>query len=166
MSGRLLFADGRWRDDGATIVRAPVEGIARAGDVLPLPAFLSMSVESRAGIGVWLAPADEPAEVAPHVEALPLIAIDFPSFRDGRGYSAAVLLRSRFGFRGDLRAIGDVLTDQLFYLRRVGFSSFALRADQDPEAAVAALRTFSDVYQGCVDQPLPHFRRHLAGALS
>jgi len=59
-----------------------------------------------------------------------------------------------------------VQVDQLFYLRRVGFSSFALRADQDPQAAAAALRTFSDVYQASIDQPLPYFRRRatLAGA--
>lgn len=167
MSERVLRADGRWFDDDRTIVRTTFEGNARAGDVLPLPAFLALPAESRAGIGVWLAPADEPAQVSPYVESLPLIAVDFPSFRDGRGYSTAALLRSRYGFRGDLRAIGDVLIDQLFYLRRVGFSSFALRADQDPEAAVAALGAFADVYQGSVDQPLPYFRRrHPAGALT
>lgn len=161
---RVLFADGRWRDGGATIVRTGVESPARTGDVLPLPSFLALSSGSRNGIGVWLAPADEPGQLAPHVDTLPLIAVDFPNFKDGRGFSTATLLRSRYGFRGDLRAIGDVLVDQLFYLRRVGFSSFALRADQDPAAAVAALRAFSDVYQGSADQPLPYFRRHPAGA--
>ena len=167
MSERVLLADGGWRDADATILRTGVERPVCAGDVLSLRAYLALPTESRGAVGVWLAPDDEPARVAPHVEALPLIAVDFPSFKDGRGYSTAVLLRRRHGFRGDLRAIGDVLVDQLFYLRRVGFSSFALRADQDPEAAVAALRTFPDVYQGSVDQPLPHFRRrHPAGALT
>jgi phosphoadenosine phosphosulfate reductase len=96
------------------------------------------------------------------VADLSLIAVDFPAFKDGRGFSTATLLRSRYGFRGDLRAIGDVVLDLLFYLRRVGFSSFHLRADQDRAAAAAALRSFSDVYQASVDQPLPYFRRRSA----
>ncbi len=95
-----------------------------------------------------------------YLDAVPLIAIDFPVFNDGRGYSTAAVLRSRYQYRGDLRAIGDVLIDQLFFLRRVGFTSFLLRADQDHLKAVAKLRTFSDAYQGAADDPLPAFRRH------
>ena len=162
MSGRILLAGGGWDDDATRLVRAVDGGPVAVGDVLPLPAYLALDDEARDGVGVWLAPADDPAQVAPFVERLPLIAVDFPSFRDGRGYSTAVLLRTRYGFRGDLRAIGDVLIDQLFYLRRVGFTSFALRGDQNPELAAAALRTFSDVYQGSADQPLPYFRRRSA----
>lgn len=159
MSGRVLLAGGGWGDDATRLMRAHDGAPPAVGDVVPLPAFLALDDEARVGVGVWLAPADDPAQVAPFVDRLPLIAVDFPSFRDGRGYSTAALLRTRYGFRGDLRAIGDVLIDQLFYLRRVGFTSFALRGDQDPEVAGAALHTFSDVYQGSVDQPLPHFRR-------
>ena len=89
-----------------------------------------------------------------------MIAIDFPVFNDGRGYSIAAVLRSRYKYRGDLRAIGDVLIDQLFFMRRVGFTSFLLRADQDHVKAAAKMRTFSDAYQGAADNPLPAFRRH------
>ena len=73
--------------------------------------------------------------------------------------SIAALLRSRYGFKGELRAIGDVLRDQLFYLQRVGFSAFALRADKDIHDALNALSDFSETYQGAIDQALPLFRR-------
>ncbi|HEU0199934.1 MAG TPA: DUF934 domain-containing protein [Burkholderiaceae bacterium] len=159
MSARILLADGSFRDDATRVVRDAGAGEIVAGDVVPLAAYLDLAPAQRAGLGVWLGPADEPAQLAESIASLALIAVDFPVFRDGRGFSTAALLRTRHGFRGDLRAIGDVLIDQLFYLRRVGFSSFALRADQDPEFAVAALRTFTEVYQGSVDQPLPYFRR-------
>jgi len=166
MNGHVLRAEGSFTA-AAPIVRAAHTGAIAAGDVVALPVYLALAESHRDGIGIWLAPSDEPGQLAPYLPALTLVAIDFPSFRDGRGYSTAALLRSRYRFRGDLRAIGDVLVDQLFYLRRVGFSSFELRADQDPPAALAALRTFSEVYQASVDQPLPYFRRRaaLAGAM-
>jgi uncharacterized protein (DUF934 family) len=110
-------------------------------------------------LGVWLAPDDEPADAVPLLPSVQLIAVDFPAFTDGRGYSTATLLRTRHGWRGELRAIGDVLRDQLRALRRVGFDSFALRAGRDPHAALAAFDEFSESYQGAVDQPLPWFRR-------
>lgn len=117
----------------------------------------------RGEAGVWLSGSDEPDSIAPWVERLPLVAIDFPKFTDGRGYSLAYLLRSRYGYRGRLRAIGDVLPDQLFFMRRVGFDEFALRADKDIRKALALLRPFSDAYQGSWDDPLPAYRRHARG---
>jgi uncharacterized protein (DUF934 family) len=75
------------------------------------------------------------------------IEITFDAFTDGRGYSTAKLLRDRFGFIGELRAIGDVTIDQLFYLARCGFDSFALRDDQDIMLAKASLNAFSTGYQ-------------------
>lgn len=166
MSGRVLLADGRWQPDVTRIVRDAAPESVVPGDVIGLASWLALAGERRAGVGVWLAPDDEPNTLADQLSTLALVAIDFPAMKDGRGYSIASLVRTRHGFRGDLRAIGDVQVDQLFYLRRVGFSSFALRADQDPERAARALQTFSDVYQASADQPLPHFRRrrHLAGA--
>jgi uncharacterized protein (DUF934 family) len=156
---KILRADGSFVEgDSWRVLREP-NGKVAAGDVVPLATYLALEHGTRAGIAVWLAPSDEPRALAEHAAPLPLIAVDFPVFRDGRGFSIATLLRTRYGFAGDLRAIGDVLVDQLFYLKRVGFSSFALRADQDPAVAQAALRTFSDVYQRAVDQPLPLFKR-------
>ena len=85
--------------------------------------------------------------------------VNFPQFTDGRGYSIARLLRERYGWRGELRAIGDVLRDQLFYLSRCGFDAFALRDDQDPHAALTAFDDFSEAYQASVERPQPLFRR-------
>ena len=90
---------------------------------------------------------------------LALIAINFPKFTDGRGYSMASTLRTRLGYKGELRAIGDVLRDQLFYMQRLGFNAFDVRADKDIHAAGQSLGDFSETYQGAVDQPLPLFRR-------
>ncbi|MEW5879943.1 MAG: DUF934 domain-containing protein [Pseudomonadota bacterium] len=155
---RILLADGTFADSDWRVVRderAP----AQPNDALPLARYRALA--ARDGFGVWLAPTDEPADVAEFLPQLPLVAIDFPTFKDGRGYSIAATLRTRLRYAGELRAIGDVLIDQLFYLKRVGFSSFALRADQDPQAARAALFAFTQTYAGAVDEPLPHFRRRL-----
>jgi uncharacterized protein (DUF934 family) len=113
-------------------------------------------------VGVRLEPADDPAELAPDVDRIQLVAINFPKFADGRGYSSAVLLRTRFGYRGELRAIGDVGRDQLFYLRRCGFDAFALAPHRDPHTAAASLEDFTLRYQGSVDDPQPLFRKRLA----
>lgn len=110
-------------------------------------------------VGIWLEPHDEPASIAADLACFALIAVRFPRFTDGRGYSTAVLLRTRYGYEGELRAIGDVGRDQLFYLKRCGFDSFALPSRRDPEAALAGLEAFRDRYQGSVDRPLPLFRR-------
>lgn len=162
MSALVLYADGAFGGEVWRIARS-AEAPAEADALLPLAAWLALDPAQRARRGLWLAPDNDP--LALRGAALPArIAVDFPTFKDGRGYSTAVLLRTRLAFAGDLRAVGDVLIDQLFYLKRVGFSSFELRADQDPAAAVAALRTFSETYQRSVDEPLPLFRRrHLHG---
>jgi uncharacterized protein (DUF934 family) len=114
----------------------------------------------RGDVGVWIAPDDDPAQLAPWLAGLPLVAVDFPKFTDGRGYSSAFLLRSRLGYTGELRAIGDVLPDQLFYMWRVGFNAFAVRADKDIRKAQQNLKPFSDAYQGSWDNAVPAYRRH------
>ncbi len=78
---------------------------------------------------------------------MPLIAVDFPKFTDGRGYSIAYNLRKRLGYTGELRAIGDVLRDQLFYMQRVGFNAFATRPDRSIHDALKGLTDFSEAYQ-------------------
>jgi uncharacterized protein (DUF934 family) len=105
------------------------------------------ALRARGDAGVWLAPDDDPLALADDLASLPVVAIDFPSFTDGRGYSSARLLRERLGYQGELRAIGDVQRDQLYYLSQVGFDAFAVREDLDVDAALAGLRDFSDGYQ-------------------
>jgi phosphoadenosine phosphosulfate reductase len=93
------------------------------------------------------------------LERLPVIGVNFPKFTDGRSYSSARLLRERYRYHGEIRALGDVLQDQLFYMRRCGIDAYALRADKDIDKALAGLAVFSDTYQAAVDQPQPLFRR-------
>ncbi|HYN28151.1 MAG TPA: DUF934 domain-containing protein [Burkholderiales bacterium] len=155
-------------DDWQILRPAPETPMAEvaipAGRVL-VPIFLWLErhagLIARGDVGVWLAGADDPSPIAPWLTQLPLVAVDFPKFTDGRGYSVAYLLRSRFGYRGELRAIGDVLPDQLFFMRRVGFDAFAVSPDKDVRQALHSLQPFSDAYQGSWDNAIPAFRRHL-----
>ena len=77
-------------------------------------------------LGIWLAPADDPAEIAADLDDFSVVAVHFPLGSDGRGYSIATLLRTRFGYRGELRAFGSIGRDHLHYLQRVGFDAFVL----------------------------------------
>jgi uncharacterized protein (DUF934 family) len=114
---------------------------------------------AREDIGVWFASDERVEDLQNDVAQLPVIAVDFPKFGDGRGYSIAYRLRARLGYRGELRAIGDVLRDQLFYMQRAGFDAFAIRADKDIHEAVKSLSDFSLTYQASVDESQPLFRR-------
>lgn len=136
---------------------------------VPLPYWKENRVEllaRRAPAGVWLGPDDEPRDLAADLASVQFVAIQFPKFTDGRGYSTAALLRTRYGYHGELRAFGDVGRDQLFYLRRCGFDAFSLAPHRDPEAALAGLQDFSIRYQGSVDDPVPLFRKRSATGVS
>ncbi|NWN90512.1 DUF934 domain-containing protein [Marinobacter adhaerens] len=113
----------------------------------------------KANVGVWLDSHDEPGILAQYANDLPLIAVNFPRFSDGRGYSIARLLRERFGYRNELRAIGDVLLDQLQFMKRCGFDSYELRPDKDIGKAARSLNFFSQGYQAATDTDVPLFRR-------
>ena len=116
-------------------------------------------IGSRSDVGVWLASDERPESLKDDIAAIPVIAVDFPKFADGRGYSIAYNLRARLNFQGELRAIGDVLRDQLFYMQRVGFNAFATRPDRNIHDALKGLSDFSDAYQTSWDQKSPLFRR-------
>ena len=116
--------------------------------------------DSRLKLGVELAPADDLAQIAADLPSLSLISVEFPRFTDGRGYSIARALRGHYHWQGEIRAVGDILRDQLFYLARCGFDTFALRDDQNVDVALRAFRDFSEAYQGAVDRgPLFERRR-------
>lgn len=110
-------------------------------------------------LGVWLDSNEEPGAVAEDLRLFGVVAVNFPKFGDGRGFSTARLLRERYGWKGELRAIGDIFRDQLFFLASCGFNAFALRAGDDPQEALAAFGDFSEAYQSSVERPLPLFRR-------
>ena len=113
-------------------------------------------------LGVWLANTEDPALIAGDLAHFDVIAVDFPHFTDGRGYSIARLLRERYGWKGELRAIGDVIRDVVFYLSRCGFDAFDLKAGEDAQAALSAFGDFSEAYQTSVERPQPLFRRRAA----
>jgi len=157
-----LIKDGQIIDDSTVVLDSDFEGTLPSGALLvPLSFFKDnkASFENRSNVGVWIDSHEEPEELIEDLEKLPVIAINFPKFGDGRGYSYARLLRDRFNYKGELRAIGDVLQDQLFYMQRCGFNAFAVRADRDINCALTALTTFSSSYQAACDNPDPLFRR-------
>lgn len=133
--------------------------LAREPDVGHDHSRASSLLQRRNAPGVWLAPDDDVEALREHLSALPLIAIDFPSFRDGRGYSLAYLLRRRLGWQGELRAVGDVLRDQLAHMRQCGFDSFAVRADKSVDDALKGLAGLSVLYGRSAIEPRPLFRR-------
>jgi uncharacterized protein (DUF934 family) len=163
-------------NDDWTLVRATEDGALPVVDALPVGKVLVplalweaasdtlVATKNRAELGVWLAPDSDPAALAADFDKIALIGVDFPVFRDGRGYSTARLLRERYGWKGELRAIGDVLRDQLHHLARCGFDAFAVRADKDIHDALRAFTEFSVLYQGATDDPNPLFRRRAAAA--
>lgn len=117
------------------------------------------SLPVSASIGVILEPGQEPSQILQYLDQLQLIAINFPVFTDGRGFSYARELRQTHDFRGEIRATGDVMRDQFHYLMRAGFDAFQPEGDTDLEQAVQSLKDFSDGYQASIEQPQPLFRR-------
>lgn len=97
-------------------------------------------------------------ELAADLGRFALIALEFPAFSDGRCFSHARVLRERYGYRGELRAVGDVLRDQLYFMQRCGIDSFALRSDKDFDDALKAFGEFSVRYQSAADGAAPIYR--------
>lgn len=109
--------------------------------------------------GVWLDSDERVDTISGDLSLLPLVALNFPTFMDGRSYSKAGVLRQHLNYQGEIRAIGDVLRDQLFYMKRCGFSSFDLKDSVKLEDAQKALKDFTTNYQATVEEPVPLFRR-------
>ena len=135
-----------------------------AGDVIyPFAVWQARKAEITAqqgGIGLLIQPDEKVEEVAADLSRFTVIAVNFPKFVDGRGYSTASLLRQRYGYTGEMRAVGDVLHDQLFFMQRVGFDAFALKDGKSVEYALSkGFSPFSETYQASTSQPQPYFRR-------
>ncbi|MBL4826796.1 MAG: DUF934 domain-containing protein [Spongiibacteraceae bacterium] len=112
----------------------------------------------RKQLGIWLDSDESPNLIADDLNHFDVVAINFPSFADGRGFSYARELREQHDYQGEIRAIGHFMRDQLFYLQRCGFNAFALEGSE-PEQALNSLDDFSDSYQACIDQATPLFKR-------
>ena len=132
------------------------------GDSLPdcAPAVVSLArwqserntlIRRNVAVGVRLASDETLEELLGDLERLDLIALDFPNLNDGRHFTTARLLRERYGFRGEIRATGQVLRDQLFAMARCGFDSFELQPHQDTAAAQNAFSEISVVFQPAAD---------------
>jgi uncharacterized protein (DUF934 family) len=148
---------------------APDSAAVPAGKVIvPLALWLAqrenaaLAARAAAGeIGVWIGADERPETLKGELDKFAVVAVDFPKFTDGRGFSIAYNLRKRLGYKGELRAIGDVLRDQLFSMQRVGFDAFATRPDRSIHDALKGLTDFSETYQASVNQDLPLYRRHV-----
>ena len=113
-------------------------------------------------LGIRLESNQKPDNIAGDVERFDLIALDIPALPDGRAFSYARLLRERYGFNGELRAVGKVIQDQLFFLHRCGFDAFELSAGEDLQKSIAAIFAFSVAYQPAADSILPAYKaRHV-----
>ena len=117
-----------------------------------------LQLEDKAGSAVQLEPGQAPTPLVQHLQELTLVVVNFPVFTDGRGFSYGRELRER-GFKGELRANGHFIADQMTYLHRCGFNAFRLADEGQLETALGHLSDFSESYQASVDQPLPLFRR-------
>jgi uncharacterized protein (DUF934 family) len=149
------------------VTEAPVLPDGRL--IIPLSRWLAEREQllARGGIGVWLAGGDDPVELADDLAHLPLIAVQFSRAGDGRGYSIAVQLRTRLGFRGELRAFGEVLRDQFEALIRCGFDALQpptgrYRTDE-LEGWLATPPSITEPYQGAVIPLQPLFQRIARG---
>ncbi|ETN92437.1 hypothetical protein U062_00310 [Gammaproteobacteria bacterium MOLA455] len=157
-----MLSHGTVVENDWTVLQMPVESVPQGNILLPLKYWLENGAEfdQQPGlVGVWLDSDEEVEALADDLPQLPVVALNFPKFADGRGFSSARLLRDRFDYRGEIRAIGNVIQDQLFMLQRCGFSQFCLADDVDLEAAAKSLNDFSDGYQTAADQAQPLFKR-------
>ena len=137
--------------------------------IIPVARFLADHAEltaRNAPTGVLWPNNRDVAELAPHLDRLALVALVFPAFKDGRAYSQARLVRERYGFRGELRATGDVLRDQFLFLLRAGFDAFEVKKDADAAAFASSVARYSVFYQPAGDARLSALQRRLTRPLS
>lgn len=129
--------------------------------LLPLATWLQNAeqLKDRDDVGVWLDSHEEVEELEPWLDQLPVIGLNFPQFHDGRPLSAATILRQRYGYQGEIRAIGDVRRDIANQMLRCGFDAFEPAEDQTPEDILAGLKGFTHAYQASADHPEPLFRQ-------
>ena len=166
----VLVKDLEIVDDPWTLIDLPDKDdpAPSKGSILPFERWTSRvhaTTETRVrslrspGVGFWVDGEVDVERVRDHLDGASLVAVKFPAFADGRGLSLGVLLRSRCGFTGELRAFGDILPDLAQYLHRSGFDAFIVEDHRAAEVAIASIRSITDHYQASVLQPQPAFRR-------
>ena len=153
----MLVKDGRIATDPWLLIE---EGDARPGTIAPLAAWR----QAPEGAGVWVDGDTEVEEVGEEILPAPVVAVRFKAFADGRGLSLGSLLRSRYGYRGELRAFGQIVPDLTAYMLRCGFDAFTLVDKRQAEVAAACMARISGHYQASAREPLPPFRRRVGSA--
>lgn len=156
------LADNPWLQVASDSTPEQLEGIAAEHLLLPLPLWQSQRQQLMAAgrqVGVWLDSHETPDDLADTLSEASLVALNFPAFMDGRPYTTATCLRQQHAYTGELRAVGDVLRDQLYYMKRCGFDSFDLHESVDPADALTAFADFSTSYMSTIEEPAPLFRR-------
>ncbi len=143
-----MESEGRGPDAGNVLRLREDEGTAEPA--VTVEAFAGQTNAS----AVRIEPGEDARELIPHIGRIARVEVNFPAFGDGRGYSAARILREA-GYDGEMRAVGDVLVDQIAYMRRCGFDAFEPDAPFNPGDAEAALNRWNDVYQKTVDGRTP-----------
>lgn len=163
----LLGPEGSLDDDAWVLLPRDTTVTALAdGDVIvPLRLWReagdALSSGRHGRLGVLVGSDEQVEELDGALDRIALVALEFPVFSDGRSYSSARILRERLGYTGEIRAVGDVLRDQVFLMRRCGFDTFALRVDRPAAAAASALHDFRHVYQqATIDPETPLLARH------
>ena len=156
-----LLKDGAEIENAWTHLDDEAELKGEQAVTLPLARFLA-DADTLAGrnapVGVRLVPEDDAELLEPFLEWIQLIEVSFPKYTDGRGYSQAQVLRRRLGYAGELRAVGHVLRDQIFYMNRSGFDAYET-ARADLPSVLEALNEFRDAYQPAADGRVPVFRQ-------
>lgn len=151
-----LIKDAQIIEDSWLPVNSEAESV-NAGHIASLSQWLALSAKAQSA--VQLEPGDVTTSLLENLEDLAVVAINFPALTDGRGFTYARELREA-GFTGELRAVGEFVRDQMYYLQRCGFNAFQLSDETGLEAALSSLDDFDEHYQAAADQPRPLFRRH------
>ncbi len=159
---RRIIKRGEIVTDGWCHVAEDAVVIPEGDIIVPLATWRALRgalLARNTRLGVRLEAGDEASAIADDLEHFAVIAVAFPKFSDGRAFSTARLLRERYGYTGELRAVGDVLRDQLFFMKRCGIDAYELRGDKDIDDALAAFSEISVAYQPAADGPQPIYRR-------
>lgn len=162
-----LIKNGEITNDNWTLMKEAsgpeiLQAVQGRNFIVPLQFWRSYKTEMdeyNGAFALWLDSDENVNDIGPALNDFPLIALNFPVFSDGRSYTNARELRERLHYKGEVRAVGDVLRDQLYYMSRCGFDAFLLRHDQDPESCLQAFQDFHTGYQASIDEPQPLFRR-------
>ncbi|WP_339337818.1 DUF934 domain-containing protein [uncultured Oceanicoccus sp.] len=155
-----IIKDGAVVEDQWQVLDTEATEVPEGAVIVPLSLWTQQkdALAQRDQLGIWLNSDESPQLIADSLANFAVIAINFPAFADGRGFTYGRELREQHQYQGEIRAIGEFIRDQLFFLKRCGFNAFALDG-VDLNKALDSFADFSDAYQAAIDQPEPLFKR-------